>query len=163
MSPFPSVVTVSGISNAVQDATVQLNNYSFANGGADAQLMLMAPNGSSAMVLMSNLNFGGSSTVTNVGSVTFTDSGAPVTGSNPFAGNGALTYAPTALYATPAAFIQTLPATPPSGQPTVPATAASGTYAGLASRLRWARRPCFRFLTGVAANGNLESVRSHGQ
>jgi len=152
MSPFPSVVTASGISNAVQDVTVQVNNYSFALGGADAQLMLMAPNGS-AMVLMSNLNFGQTSTVTNTGSVTFTDSGAPVTGSNPFAGNGALTYAPTALYAMPAAFIQTLPATPPSGEPQVPATAASGTYVGIGVPASIGTATLFSTFNGVTANG----------
>ncbi|MGO9228075.1 MAG: hypothetical protein ACLQKA_02525, partial [Bryobacteraceae bacterium] len=153
MSPFPSVVTVSGISNAVQDVTVEIKDYSFALGGADAQLMVTAPNRSSAMVLMSNLNFGQSSTATNTGSVTFTDSGAPVTGSNPFAGNGAFTYAPTSLYAMPAAFIQTLPATPPGGEPTVPATAASGTYAGIGVPATVGSATLFSTFNGVAANG----------
>ncbi len=153
MSPFPSVVTVSGISNAVQDVTVEIKDYSFGLGGADAQLMLMAPNGSSAMVLMSNLNFGESSTVTNTGSVTFTDSGAPVTGSNPFAGNGALTYAPTALSAEPAAFTQTLPATPPSGEPKLPTNAATGSYTGIGVPTSVGTATLFSTFNGVAADG----------
>ena len=151
MSPFPSVVTVSGISNAVQDVTVELKNYSFADEGRDALLLLKAPNGSS-MVLMSDLG-GGVGTTTNTGSVTFSDSGAPATGANPLAGNGALTYAPTALYATPAAFLQTLPATPPSGEPTVPATAASGTYAGIGVPATVGTATLFSTFDGITANG----------
>jgi hypothetical protein len=151
MSPFPSVVTVTGITNAVQNVTVQLNNYSFADEGRDTVLLLQAPTGA-AMVLMSDLG-GGSGTTTNTGSVTFSDSGAPATGANPFVGNGALTLAPTALVAIPGAFIQTLPATPPSGEPTLPATAASGTYVGIGIPATVGTATLFSTFNGVAANG----------
>ena len=146
MSPFPSVVTVSGVSNAVQDVTVQVNDYSFANGGADAQLMLMAPNGSSAMVLMSNLNFGSTSTIT--GTATFEDGAGPVT-----ATLGSGEYAPTSLDAIPGAFSQTLPATPPSGEPQVPANAANGTYTGIGVPPSVGTATLFSTLNGLAANG----------
>ncbi len=151
MAPFPSVVTVSGISNAVQDVTVQVKNYTFADQGRDAVLLLKAPNGA-AMVLMSALG-GGTGTTTNTGSVTFSDSGAPATGANPLVGNGALTYAPTALYSTPAAFIQTLPTTPPSEEPTVPATAATRTYVGVGIPATVGTATLFSTFDGITANG----------
>jgi hypothetical protein len=151
-SPYPSVVMVSGIGNAVQNVTVQLKNYSFANEGFDAQMMLVAPNGSTAMVLMSHLG-GDSGSASNSGSVTFTDSASLATGTNPLGGSGALSFAPTVLNALPAPFIQTLPGDAPAGEPRVPANAASGTYTGIGVPASVGTATLFSTFAGATADG----------
>jgi subtilisin-like proprotein convertase family protein len=107
-NPYPSSITVSGLSGKVVKVQVKINNFSH-NLSDDVDLLLVAPNGRS-VILMSDV--GGSSFVSNL-SLTFDDAAANSLPDNvPFVSG---TYKPTDFelgdfFPAPA------PATPPTGR-----------------------------------------------